>query len=599
MSATLLPSLTTAQSAKFEMRRYIPGLATGAGQANSGAGSQASTGTPDLALSTNLVVMDLVPTNTTQKRQVLVTNPGTGTLSFTAAPAVRGDSEFAANLTTCGSTLAAGSECLIEVSFSPTSVGSFTGVLAVTAAVANSPQEVTLAGTAFNPVSLASRTLPVGTVGQPYEFDFKEVLQVSNETSPVKSLATWTGTGTLPAGLSLDTATGILSGTPSASNAGALYTVTGTYKNNQGQRVYTIVINGIPYEVVSIAQGGMHACAATAAGLAYCWGYTNTSGSHGTGDYNSSLVPRQVVGLTNVVQVATGHDHSCARTSDGAVYCWGSGTAGQLGHGSYTGSNVPVAVPVLRSGVTHITAGANSTCAIHVGGAMCWGGNNLGQLGDGGTGGRASPGSVVGLSSGVTDIDTDIGLGTTCAVHNGAAKCWGYNNRGQVGDGSTTSRLTPTQVSGLATGVTSIDVGGSHVCAVHNGAVKCWGFNGSGQLGDGTTLSRSTPVSTLGISGTATKVGAANASSCALTTMGAMYCWGTANRLGNGSSTNSSTAILVPGLQGPVIGMAVGNFSNCAVESSGRAVCWGSANTSGTHSSAVSVPTATPILWPQ
>lgn len=234
-------------------------------------------------------------THTTETRQVLVSSPGTGPLTFTAAPAVTGATEFAAGLTTCGASLAAGADCLVEATVSPTATGTFNGVLKLTSALASSPHEVSLVGTAFNPVSLVSTAPPKGMVGGPYSYDFKQLLGVSNEASPDKGQATtWEGSGTLPAGLSFNTSTGVLAGTPSAVNAGAAYTVTGTYKNNQGQQVYTLKVGELMLEVAQIAAGGSHTCAVTTSGGAKCWG-NNGDGQLGDGTKTQRTAPVSVL----------------------------------------------------------------------------------------------------------------------------------------------------------------------------------------------------------------------------------------------------------------------------------------------------------------
>ncbi|MBK8050971.1 MAG: hypothetical protein IPK16_30060 [Anaerolineales bacterium] len=108
------------------------------------------------------------------------------------------------------------------------------------------------------------------------------------------------------------------------------------------------------------------------------------------------------------------------------------------------------------------------------GGARCWGQNSAGQLGDGTTTDRWEPVEVTGFITGVLSIDG--GNEHTCALTTeGGARCWGDNDRGQLGDGTTDERLAPVEVTGLISGVQSIAVGGWHSCALTTeGGVKCW-----------------------------------------------------------------------------------------------------------------------------
>ena len=127
--------------------------------------------------------------------------------------------------------------------------------------------------------------------------------------------------------------------------------------------------------------------------------------------------------------------------------------------------------------------------------------NGYVQLGDGTTTDRLTPVEVVGLASGVVAVAAY--WRHTCALTAaGGVKCWGRNDYGQLGDGTTTGRLTPVDVAGLASGVAGLAAGGFHTCALTAaGGVKCWGYNGQGQVGDGTTTQRSTPVEVVGFGG--------------------------------------------------------------------------------------------------
>ena len=152
-----------------------------------------------------------------------------------------------------------------------------------------------------------------------------------------------------------------------------------------------------------------------------------------------------------------------------------------------------VQVQGLSSGVTAIAASVFHTCAIHDGAAKCWGGNNNGQLGDDSQSDRATPVQVIGLTEGVTAIA--LGGLHSCAIQNSAAKCWGWNAFGQLGDETRTSRTSPVQVFGLTANVTAITASGHRnfgdrsaqgsSCAIHQGFAKCWGSNYRGQLGNG------------------------------------------------------------------------------------------------------------------
>lgn len=186
----------------------------------------------------------------------------------------------------------------------------------------------------------------------------------------------------------------------------------------------------------------------------------------------------------------------------------------------------------------------------------------VGELGNGTTtgpqqcsllSGYTSPCSriPVAVAGGLTFAQVSAGWDVTCAVTTtGLAHCWGYNGAGALGNGSMTNTPTPTRVSGgLTFAMVSPGHGEFHSCGVTTGgAAYCWGDNDTGELGNGTTTS-TTPVSVAG-GLTVAQVSAGYRHTCGVTTDGAGYCWGDnywgALGIGNHTDALSPTPVLGP-----------------------------------------------------
>ncbi len=272
----------------------------------------------------------------------------------------------------------------------------------------------------------------------------------------------------------------------------------------------------------------------------WCWG-SNTNGRLGDGSTTARLVPTNVTGLAATpIQISNGGAHVCVLLSTGGVRCWGDNSNYQMGDGTISTRLTPSNVLTL-AGVTHVACGGYHGCALlSTGNVKCWGSNSYGQLGDGTTSNRNTPTDVVGLSGVVQLVGSSY---HTCALTaSEGVKCWGLNMYGQLGDGTNTDRLTPTNVVSLSQGVVSISAGLFHSCAVMAyGGVRCWGKNDNGQLGDGTTTSTNTPVNVTSLSQAATRlmIGYGSTHTCVVLADTTIQCWGRNNegQLGDGTTT--------------------------------------------------------------
>ena len=341
-------------------------------------------------------------------------------------------------------------------------------------------------------------------------------------------------------------------------------------------------------DAVAIDAGWEHSCAVHAAGGISCWG-DDSRGELGDGEKVEYMTtPVRVSGITDALDVATGHWHTCALHTTGEVSCWGSNHDGQLGNGQMGSHQSNSAVPVSVEGITDATAidaGGEHSCAVHISGEVsCWGDNWKGEIGNGRRGANLdSPIPVTALGF-IDAVAVSTGTSHTCALHaTGKVSCWGDNEFGQIGNAQSIRTslepvvVVPTEVMGI-NDATAVSVGETFTCASReSGEISCWGNNSFGQLGsfeDGQLSS--VPVSVLAIDD-ATLMDAGSHHACAIRRSGEAFCWGDNlfGQLGNGrEEVYTPKTVKVGGISDATDVAAAGAFT-CALHETGEVSCWG------------------------
>ena len=270
---------------------------------------------------------------------------------------------------------------------------------------------------------------------------------------------------------------------------------------------------------------------------------------------------------------------------------WARASGSSQPNETYVGG-VYTLTPSTQTTAVSIGGGYGHNCVLLASGKVgCWGYDNEGELGNGTTSnGQTTPVDVTGLTSGLSLAE---GYSHNCAVLlGGSIKCWGLNSNGQLGNSTYTDSTTPVTTTGITSAI-AVGAGTAHTCAaLSDGSARCWGFNTQGQLGDGTKTGTNAPVSVVGIA-TATQVSAGYYHSCGLLRDGTVRCWGlnSVGQLGDGTTTSSVSPVTVSGLSN-VVSIATSSNLNCALKSDGTVWCW------GTNGSAPGVGNTTPQSTP-
>jgi alpha-tubulin suppressor-like RCC1 family protein len=300
----------------------------------------------------------------------------------------------------------------------------------------------------------------------------------------------------MPSYLAPASATAIAAGPGALCSLGADGSVLCGAPSNTG-----VYVGPFPDAVAEVAAGGqLVMCARLESGEVDCT--TLNSGP-----------PSKLAGVSGATDLSLGDSHGCAVLAGGSVWCWGDNTSGELGSGTTSSTGGTLANPIATAvtgltGATAVSAGSGHTCArLSNGEVWCWGDNSKGQLGDGTFASSAAPVQVAGVA-GATAVAA--GYGFTCAlVGGGSVSCWGDDSLGQLGSpsvdagadagpGSPVPVMVPGVTHATAIAVSRFAIAGArvgHACALlDDGTVRCWGANDDGRLGDGTTRGSATPV---------------------------------------------------------------------------------------------------------
>ncbi len=361
--------------------------------------------------------------------------------------------------------------------------------------------------------------------------------------------------------------------------------------------------------ISQFALGGGHTCAVASDGALFCWGYNLLGqlgqGTHGLATQANSPIKVAALGA-GVAQVAAYAQHTCARATDGTVWCWGQNENGEIGDGTQ-GTAAQKDSPTKAIGLAgaidvHITYG--HTCAGTSDGSLwCWGNNATGQLGIGSTVEQHVPVKVNLQGVGSTVAQFSLGRIHTCArMKDGSLWCWGSNIGGILGVGKDPSDVKyealPDKLAGLGNSVAEVAAGDFHTCArTTDGALWCWGSDEYGQLGDDEPKSpKGYPVKVAALGNNVARVFAGGASTCARTTDGVMWCWGNNayGELGDGTQVSKSVPTKAIALGTDVVELGINMGNACVLKKDGTFWCWG-ANKQGQLGDGTTVDKLQPV----
>ncbi len=300
-------------------------------------------------------------------------------------------------------------------------------------------------------------------------------------------------------------------------------TVQATGANNDGQlgdgttntRTTLEPVIGLS-NVVAVSAGARHSLALLSNGTVMAWGRTFEGQLGGGGNScnpstGKCVIPGIIPGLSNVIAIDAGWNHSLALKSDGTVWAWGRNSNGQVGKGTVGSADPCLCQPVVQVGVgvtgfnniIAIGGGNSHSIALKSDGTVwVWGDNAFGTVGNGAAGGNQSlpvqNTNITGVSQIAAGFHFNIAL-----KPDGTVFAWGFNLRGNMGNG-TSGQAVLSPVQSTISNVIDIKTAGAHTLAKKSdGSIWAWGWNQMGEIGIGAADTgsgcqcRSTPVQTL------------------------------------------------------------------------------------------------------
>jgi Regulator of chromosome condensation (RCC1) repeat len=312
-------------------------------------------------------------------------------------------------------------------------------------------------------------------------------------------------------------------------------------------------------DVVSVACGSDHTCAALKDGRVMCWG-NNSAGQLGLGTTEDTLGPVEVPGITSAILVKANEYSTCVIRREGTASCWGNYFNNESE--TFLASRSPILVTTGEGGLTNIRLlelGFNDGCAVATSGTYCWGQNSSGELGLNATQ-NVYPATLL-ISAGVPSL-LGMGFGYQVAAYGATSVCpWDSGQPEPQG-----------QCTDLGIKIAQFAVGGYTNCVrLQDGNVVCWGINNVGQVGPNST------ASTVDLPGVrvpgprAADIAAGIDYACTIPTDDArtMVCWGHTS-----AALRVIAPDLAPGLQMAKLGAGTKAYSICAILTDGSLLCW-------------------------